>query len=76
MFHTDQIITSTELVKHFRQISIFLEHQQSPILVSQKGSQFLVLMTAEMFEDLVAKKLKNDGVERMGSGVRSIFLRP
>ena len=62
MFRTGQIINATQLVRHFKKISKYLDGNPQPILITQKKQAYLVLVPAELFEDLACRKLESDGV--------------
>jgi hypothetical protein len=58
MFRTQQIVTSTQLIRRFRELSNYIEESHLPLLVSQKGGQFLVVVAAEVFEDLMIARIE------------------
>ncbi len=53
MFKTEQIVTSTKLIRGFKSIAKRLLNNYEAILITQKGNKFMVLVNARMFEDLV-----------------------
>ncbi|MCB0336354.1 MAG: type II toxin-antitoxin system prevent-host-death family antitoxin [Bdellovibrionales bacterium] len=53
MFTTDTIVTATDLRKKFPLIARRLRQSGMPILISQKGNNFLALVDAQQFEELV-----------------------
>jgi hypothetical protein len=55
MFRTDQILNSTDLLKHFRKVAKLLTNTSEPILVMPKSGAPLVLINAEAFEAMVLK---------------------
>ena len=57
MFRTAQIVTSTQLIRHFRTFSKHIGRFHEPILVTQKGGKCLVLVEAELFESLVEHRM-------------------
>ena len=52
MFKIHQIITSSILVRHFSQIAHELEEEPQALLVTLKRGQKLVLVNAEIFQEL------------------------
>ena len=73
MFRIGQIISSTRLVRHFRRVARYLESHPQPLLVLQKSGPALVLVNAEIFEELVGAKLHSDGVEVSGDDINDII---
>lgn len=53
MFKSNQIIPATKLMKNFRYFAQRLKREPQSLLITQKGNKSLVLVNAEMFEDLV-----------------------
>ncbi len=53
MFTTEQIITSTKLIRGFKSIAKRVLANYEAILITQKGNKFMVLVNAKMFQDLV-----------------------
>ena len=70
MFHSNQIITASQLVKKFRSISRYLAQEPQAVLITRKNGQHLVLVNVEIFEDLVESKLRADGVDVSRSQVK------
>ena len=70
MFRTGQIINATQLVRNFRKISKYLDGNPQPVLITQKKLPHLVLVPAEIFEDLATSRLKEDGID-----VQQAYLR-
>jgi hypothetical protein len=60
MFKTNQIISATHLVRNFKRISWHLSTHPEALLITQKKGEHLVLLNAEIFEDLLEFKLKMD----------------
>lgn len=71
MFRVDQIITATMLIKKFRQVRRYLNHNPEALLIIQKGADPLVLLNAELYEELLVSKLKTDGLEVRESCLRT-----
>ena len=63
MFELGQIFTATELVKNYKRIVSLVVQQPQPLLIMSKGGERFVLLSAEMFEDLMASKLRARGLE-------------
>jgi len=57
MFKTNQIISVTQLIRNFRRISWDLATNPQALLITQKKGEHLVLVNADIFEDLVEVKL-------------------
>ena len=53
MFHIDQIITATQLIRHYKQFAKLLLNEPQALLVTHKSGQKLVIVSAEIFSDLV-----------------------
>lgn len=53
MFTTKQIFTATTLMKNFSKISEQLREHPQACLITQKSGDFLVLVSAEIFENLM-----------------------
>lgn len=53
MFTTDQILTATKLLRNFPRFSRLLQREPQALLITQKGGNHVVLVSAEMFQDLV-----------------------
>ena len=66
MFTTDQIISANQLVRNFARISRRLEHSSEALLIHQKSGHFLVLVNAEMFEDLVRTNFRTSHTDPTG----------
>lgn len=60
MFRTDQIVTSTQLIRHFRALARRIEKTHEPLLISQRNSQFLVILEAGIFENLLVAQYQPD----------------
>ena len=60
MFKINQIISATHLVRNFKSISWHLATYPEALLITQKKGGHLVLLNAEIFEDLLEFKLKID----------------
>jgi hypothetical protein len=70
MFRINQIITATELLKHFRLIARHLIDQPEPILVRQRKGKPLVILAGSFFEDLLSQLQNGPTEEKPGSGIR------
>ncbi len=55
MFTTEQIITATELVKNFKKVNKQLEFDPEAILVTNKSSKHLVILPADVYENLIKR---------------------
>jgi hypothetical protein len=64
MFSSNQVITATELVRNFPRFSKMLTYEPQALLITQKRSSYLVLVSAEIFEDLLSK---NFGAPKPGA---------
>ena len=53
MFKASQIISATKLIKNFRAITKELQTIPQALLITQKSYEPLVLVNAQIFEDLV-----------------------
>ncbi len=53
MFRMDQIVTATQFLRHFRPLADYLAKADEPLLVTQKGGRFLVVMDGEFFDGFV-----------------------
>jgi hypothetical protein len=74
MFRINQIITTTELLKHFRLIARHLIDQPEPILVTQRKGEPLVILAGNFFEDLLSQLQNGSTEERPGSGIREVIM--
>ncbi len=70
MFRLGQIISATELIRNFKDISKYLYTSPQALLITQKSKEHLVLVNAEVFQDLLHFKLKAQGVNPDSSGIR------
>jgi|694.fasta_scaffold34635_2 hypothetical protein len=52
MFRMDQIVTATQFLRHFRALADYLAKADEPLLITQKGGRFLVVMDGEFFDGL------------------------
>ncbi|MBX7136871.1 MAG: type II toxin-antitoxin system Phd/YefM family antitoxin [Oligoflexia bacterium] len=76
MFRNSQIINRSELFKHFKAIARYLADQPQPILITHRSGMNLVLVNAEIFEDLLEFKLRSDGAEVPRSAFRDVICEP
>lgn len=53
MFRMDQIVTATHFLRHFRALADYLIKADEPLLITQKGGRFLVVMDAAFFEGMM-----------------------
>ncbi|MBX7139176.1 MAG: hypothetical protein K1X83_14470 [Oligoflexia bacterium] len=60
MFKSDQIMSGTHLVRNFRNISWHLTTAPQALLITLRKGDPLVLVNAEIFEELLSARLKND----------------
>ena len=70
MFELGQIFTASELVKNYKRIISLLVRQPQPLLIMSKGGERFVLLEAEMFEDLMASKLRERGLDHPHTSLR------
>ncbi len=63
MFRSSQIVSATSLVKRFGEISRHLRCHPQALLITQRSGDYLVLVNAEIFEEMTLSRLKTDGVE-------------
>ena len=56
MFRTHQIITATQLIRHFRELAKHLSDSGEPLLVLRKEGGSLVVLDAAVFEELVLER--------------------
>lgn len=54
MFRIDQIVSSSQFIRHFRDLANHLSESCEPLLITQKNGRFLVVMDGEFFEGLLA----------------------
>ena len=73
MFNVNQIISATKLIKHFKIISRYLYDNPQPILITQKSQEHLVLVPAEIFQDLLEFKLAAQGRAVQPSYLRDLI---
>jgi len=57
MFKTSQIISATRLLREYKGISQYLLSYPQPLLITHKKGGHLVLVSAEIFEDLFERSL-------------------
>ncbi|MBX7145086.1 MAG: type II toxin-antitoxin system Phd/YefM family antitoxin [Oligoflexia bacterium] len=72
MFKSDQVISATYMLKHFPRISARLENSAAPLLIVQRNKRFLVLVSAEIFEDLVEARFGAGRAEEHGDSAGGI----
>jgi hypothetical protein len=53
MFKNTQVLTATKLLKNFSEISKYLHHKPQALLITQKSRENLVLVNADIFQDLL-----------------------
>lgn len=75
MFLSNQIITSSQLLRHYRTVARYLQDFPGPILVSQKSGGFLVVINAEVFEGMIVRQMSADGVEIPTGSIKDFFPR-
>ncbi len=59
MFHSEQVITATELIKNFKMFSKVLEDEPQALLITQKSNKALVLVSATLYEGLLHESCYN-----------------
>lgn len=57
MFKTSNIMSATKLLREYRGISQYLLLYPQPLLITHKKGGHLVLVNAEIFEDLFERSL-------------------
>ena len=62
MFKSSQIISATILLKHFSYVVSHVNKNPQAILITQRNNKHLVLVNAEIFEEMLEKNLKSDGL--------------
>jgi len=67
MFKLGQIITSTQLLRRYREILRLLEVEPQPLLITQRNGAHMVLVNAEIFEELTLARLHSDGIPAQAS---------
>jgi len=70
MFKSPQVITSNVLRKRFADISRELEYEPQAVLITQKNRGKLVLVNAEIFEDLLDFRYNIERSERQQPALR------
>ena len=63
MFRSTQVITATNLTRNLSGFMKQLREQPQALLITQKNGQKLVLVNAEIFDDLYAYKLMAEHTE-------------
>ncbi len=58
MFRSSQIITGTKLIKNFTKIVRELGEEPRAILITTKSNEKLVILNAELYEELLIKIFK------------------
>ena len=58
MFRIDQIITSLQSIRNFREPAGHLSKSGGPLLITQKSGQFLVVMRGDFFERVMSARSK------------------
>ena len=58
MFRTGQMLTASELVRNFPRVSNYLRRAPQALLITQKTGEHLVLVNADIFEELLAERLQ------------------
>ncbi len=70
MFRLGQIFTATELIKNYREITKLLSVQPQALLITHKDGERFVFVNAELFENLLERSLKQDGIPIEGGSLR------
>lgn len=60
MFKSTQIVTKTQLLKHFDSIARHLEAYPQPLLITQRKGSYLVLVNAEIWESFCEERFTRD----------------
>ncbi len=53
MFTTNQIVNATKLAKEFSRIAQHLQKNPQALLITRKNGEYLVLVNADIFENLL-----------------------
>jgi hypothetical protein len=56
MFRTGQMLTASALPRNFSKVSKYICRHPQALLITQKSGEHLVLVNAEIFEDLLSAK--------------------
>ena len=75
MFKTNQILTASELLKHFKKIARLLDSYPQALLVTQRSGRHFVLLNAEIYEEILEERLASDGVISRTQGIDEGVLR-
>jgi hypothetical protein len=73
MFTSQQILTASRLVKDFTAISKLLEKEAQALLITQKSRKPLVLVDAEVYEEMLYRIYDCQCGERLPCGEASDF---
>lgn len=73
MFKLGQILSTTQLVRNFHMVLKELEACPQPVLVTQRNGNHMVLVNAEIFEELALAKMQTDGANVEPSHLRAIL---
>ena len=73
MFKLGQILTTTQLIRNFHRVTQELKIDPQPVLITQRSGHHLVLVNAEIFEELMNAKLQRDGLEANASNLKALI---
>ena len=71
MFKLGQILTTTKFIRNFHRILKELEGCPQPVLITQRNGCHMVLVNAEIFEDLTISSMRKDGLDVSPSHIRT-----
>ncbi|MCB0325039.1 MAG: hypothetical protein KDD69_15755 [Bdellovibrionales bacterium] len=63
MFRSNQVLCATKLIRQFARISQELQDDPQALLITQKGKDPLVLVNAEIFEDLLHRRFEYEAID-------------
>ena len=73
MFKLGQILTTTQLIRNFHRVTQELKTDPQPVLITQRSGYHLVLVNAEIFEELMNAKLQRGGLEANASNLKAVI---
>ena len=63
MFRTAQMLTASALLRNYSRVAKYLCRHPQALLVTQKTGEHLVLVNAEIFEDLLSARFGRPHIE-------------
>ena len=70
MFRVGQIITSTKLIKNFSRIATHIFSYPQAILITHRSGRHLVLMDAELFDQMMERATDKEAAFPQGTGLK------